>query len=287
MNTMERNRDIVLEKMRERAKELNCLYAVIELLSGNEEPIDRVLGELVTLIPMGWQHRTVCEALIVYEGKEYFTEDLKKTQWYQKADIVIDENYAGEVRVYYTLNIHDQDDPFLPEEQRLLNNIASRIGQFIFHRKLRKTVEYMQKNRPVASTAGNESLLSYSSDEHWRWRQQMLEQLAASTDLKKYGIRAMYVIGSTKDASAGPGSDIDLLVHFMGNEEQKCMLKTYMEGWGRCLGFMNYRRTGYKTEGSLIDLHIVTDEDIRKKDSYAAMIGSSENSARLLKSDGQ
>jgi len=34
----------------------------------------------------------------------------------------------------------------------------------------------------------------------------------------------------------------------------------------------------------MIDCHIITDEDIRKKTSFASMIGSVTNSARLLRS---
>jgi len=45
---------------------------------------------------------------------------------------------------------------------------------------------------------------------------------------------------------------------------------------------MNYSKTGYKSDG-LIDLHIITDQDIKNKTSFAVMIGSVYNSARLLK----
>jgi hypothetical protein len=60
-----------------------------------------------------------------------------------------------------------------------------------------------------------------------------------------------------------------------------------MEGWGLGLSELNFVKTGYVFAGSLIDFHIITDEDIIKNTSYAAMIGSTENSARLLKSKKQ
>jgi len=40
-------------------------------------------------------------------------------------------------------------------------------------------------------------------------------------------------------------------------------------------------RTGYKTIG-LLDVHIVTDEDIAKKTSYASKIGAVTDAARPL-----
>jgi len=54
-------------------------------------------------------------------------------------------------------------------------------------------------------------------------------------------------------AAARPGSDIDLLVHFAGTEEQRRDLQLWLEGWSLSLAEMNYLRTGYRSEG-LIDV---------------------------------
>ncbi|NTV83395.1 MAG: hypothetical protein HGA23_03715 [Bacteroidales bacterium] len=130
---------------------------------------------------------------------------------------------------------------------------------------------------------GDSSLLAYESDEHWKWRYHVSEKIAAEADFERFGIQAIYLIGSAKNGNAGPGSDIDLLVHFRGNEFQEKELKAWIEGWGLGLSELNFIKTGYVTRGSLVDCHIVTDEDIRSKTSFAAMIGSAENSARLLR----
>ena len=116
---------------------------------------------------------------------------------------------------------------------------------------------------------------------YWRWRLRMAERIAAALSPERFGVEALYVFGSTKNATAGPGSDIDLLVHFTGSEEQRRALVEWMEGWSLCLGEMNYLRTGYKTEG-LLDVHIVTDEDISRRTSYAAKIGAVTDGARPL-----
>jgi hypothetical protein len=44
---------------------------------------------------------------------------------------------------------------------------------------------------------------------------------------------------------------------------------------------MNYLRTGVKTEG-LLDLHFITDEDIRRESSFAVKIGAVTDAARPL-----
>jgi hypothetical protein len=44
---------------------------------------------------------------------------------------------------------------------------------------------------------------------------------------------------------------------------------------------MNYLRTGYETEG-LLDVHLVTDEDIARQTSYAVKINAITDAARPL-----
>jgi len=92
---------------------------------------------------------------------------------------------------------------------------------------------------------------------------------------------AMYVFGSTKNATAGPGSDIDMIVHFRGTDEERRDLANWLEGWSMCLAEVNYLRTGYRSHG-LLDVHIVTDADIAERNSFAIKIGAITDAAREL-----
>jgi predicted nucleotidyltransferase len=115
----------------------------------------------------------------------------------------------------------------------------------------------------------------------WRWRARMAESVAARLDPRRFGVQALYVFGSTKNATAGPASDIDLLVHFVGTDTQRRDLERWFEGWSLSLSEINYLRTGYRTDG-LLDVHIVTDDDIARGTSYAAKIGAVTDAAREL-----
>jgi len=119
------------------------------------------------------------------------------------------------------------------------------------------------------------------SENHWRWRMQMAEKIAAEIDPERFAVAGMYIIGSTKNASAGPSSDIDLLIHFQGDDQQRHDLSTWLEGWSLCLGEINYLRTGY-VNPDLLDVHIITDEDLEKKTSFAAKIGAVTDAALEL-----
>lgn len=117
--------------------------------------------------------------------------------------------------------------------------------------------------------------------QHWRWRLRMAECIAAQLSPDRFGVQGLYVFGSTKNATAGPASDIDVLVHFRGSSKQRAALEQWLEGWSLCLSEMNYLRTGYKTDG-LLDAHVVTDEDIANRTSYAVKIDAVTDAARPL-----
>ncbi|MGC9332069.1 MAG: nucleotidyltransferase domain-containing protein [Bacteroidales bacterium] len=129
----------------------------------------------------------------------------------------------------------------------------------------------------------NNDVNNPQSDAHSKWRYEMVELIADKFDLDRFGVEAMYLIGSTKNYTAGPESDIDLLFHFKGNDPQKRELKAWIEGWNYGLTAMYGHKNGEDPPEQLIDMHIITDDDIKNKTSYAVMIGSLHNSARLIK----
>lgn len=118
---------------------------------------------------------------------------------------------------------------------------------------------------------------------HWQWRFDMAQAIADSLDLERYGVKALYLIGSVKTGEAGPCSDIDLLAHCIDDPGKHALLKAWCEGWGLSLAVLNECKTKFETQGSLVDLHVITDKDIKKRSSFAAMLDSVNNSARLLK----
>lgn len=119
------------------------------------------------------------------------------------------------------------------------------------------------------------------SDDFWRWRMHMAEQIAAQLEPSRFGVKAFYVIGSTVNATSGPCSDLDLLLHFTGSVEQRENLLLWLEGWSLSLAEMNFLKTGYIT-GGLLDVHLITDDDINARSSFAVKINAITDPARSL-----
>jgi len=135
--------------------------------------------------------------------------------------------------------------------------------------------------QPLTTTPGQE----VRANDHSRWRMRMVDQIAKSLDADRFGVKNLYVMGSAKNFTAGPASDIDLLIHVEEGDERTPMLTSWLEGWSRCLDEMNYLRTGYRS-GGLLDLHFITDRDIENRTSYAVKIGAVTDAARVLPTGG-
>jgi hypothetical protein len=133
----------------------------------------------------------------------------------------------------------------------------------------------------LAPMRRDEEVGAHVEDSHWKWRLRMVERLASLLDAKRFGVKSLYLIGSVKNATAGPDSDVDLLVHFVGSEPQKRDLLAWLEGWSLSLGEVNFLRTGRRLDG-LLDVHVVTDDDILRHTSFAAKIGATTDAARPL-----
>ena len=115
----------------------------------------------------------------------------------------------------------------------------------------------------------------------WCWRMQMAKCLASKVDPNQFGVVACYVVGSTKNLTAGPGSDIDMVLHFRGSPGQRQELLMWLDGWALCLGEVNFMLSGFRAE-RILDVHIVTDNDIATKTGIAAKIGAVTDAAQPL-----
>jgi predicted nucleotidyltransferase len=105
--------------------------------------------------------------------------------------------------------------------------------------------------------------------------------LGKQLEADRLGVKALYLVGSTKSGTAGPGSDIDLIVHFKGNETQRDQLMEWFEDEGKKLAEENEQKTGIQMD-NILDVHLITDEDIDKKTSWATHITSQYMSARSI-----
>ncbi len=275
--------DSLLSTLREREKELDCLYKVDEILSNHQLPLPEILAALVDVIPSGWRFPDLCRASITYNNCLYQPRDFIVSPLSENCPIKSDGETVGNIEVMYVKSVPETAEGiFLDKERKLIRTIADRIGQFVFCRDMRLVLgELNNPRRESTACVYGECDYRRTDDQEWRWRQHMAERLAASLDSQRFGVKSIFLFGSTNEGTAGRRSDIDLILHFEGSDEQKGDLFHWLEGWSLCLDEMNYLKTGYRMNG-LLDVHIVTDDDITRKTCFAIKINLATDPAYRL-----
>jgi pyruvate,water dikinase len=149
--------DRILGALRERAKELTCLYAVDEILSGDAPP-DEVYRRVLEVLPQGWQHPDVAQPVLEIQGRSYRPPGFRETAWRQRAEVRAGDEPVGELRIYYTEARPDGDDgPFLKEERQLLKAVADRLGSYVLRQAVPRS-----GSRPARTAEGS------AGGERWR-----------------------------------------------------------------------------------------------------------------------
>ncbi len=144
--------DKLMDTLKERAKELKCLYRIEEILSDYDMPMEDICPKVMEAIPHGWQYTDICVARIRVDDIKCTLVSFDETPWVQKADIVVNDAVIGVLEVYYTEERPTADDgPFLADETRLINTIAERIGYYITHKNLRRVIRELDTSRTETS----------------------------------------------------------------------------------------------------------------------------------------
>jgi PAS domain S-box-containing protein len=121
-----------MRELRERVKELNCLYGISQLVEHADLSLPEILRGTVELVSQAWQYPEIVCARITLEDQEYQTEGFRETIWRQSRDIRVYREPAGRIEVYYLEERPEEDEgPFLQEERSLLNAVAERLGRIV------------------------------------------------------------------------------------------------------------------------------------------------------------
>jgi predicted nucleotidyltransferase len=226
------------DELRERTKELRCLYSIHDILRERARSPVQAFFRVVEAIPAGLQRPAAAGARIEYLGRSYVGPGF----------FSVAPRISESIRVWGTdfgcVEVSDASDPegqadrvFLPEEGALLRNIAARLGEYLEWKQTE-----LLGGLPTAAL-------------HWQWRESYVQALGANLDRERFGVEALYLGGSTEAGDAGPGSDIDLYVVTNGSDPQRRELVTWLEGWSECLAEVARQQTGYPFSRGILDVH--------------------------------
>jgi ATP/maltotriose-dependent transcriptional regulator MalT len=116
----------------ERMKELNCLYEISRLFSHRSYHLERLLREIIRVIPRAWQYPERTCVRISHGGREYRSKNYSPNSVSLTETIELKARPSGFVEVAYL-----QEGPgasrlrFLEDEKRLLRAIAELLGYIL------------------------------------------------------------------------------------------------------------------------------------------------------------
>ncbi len=113
--------------LRERVKELTCLYGIARITQEHGATLEDCLAAIVELLPPAWQFCDRTCARIVLDDREFQTHKYRAPHYKQLAGLVIDDVTRGFVEVGYTGDF-DIDNPFLDEEVSLIDMVAREVS---------------------------------------------------------------------------------------------------------------------------------------------------------------
>jgi signal transduction histidine kinase len=147
----------VLRDLRERVKELNCLYGISRLAQNRELPMDEVIRQVAGLVCESWQYPEITCARIRMDALDITTRNFKRTPWRQQSPIAIQGERLGEIEVCYLEPRPASDEgPFLLEERNLLDAVADKLGRLA--QAARTEAQMLVLSRELIKAQENERL---------------------------------------------------------------------------------------------------------------------------------
>lgn len=138
----------IMIALRERIKELNCLYGIARLAERHPDSVENMLGELVNFLPFSWQYPEITCARIIFKDRTFKSRGFEVTKWRQSSRIFMYNEPVGEVSIFYLEECPPADEgPFLKEERALLDALAERIGTTAM--RISAELELQETNRQL------------------------------------------------------------------------------------------------------------------------------------------
>jgi len=122
----------------ERVKELDCMYRIAQIGAEITLPLERMLQEIVELLPPAWQYPEIATARITLDGNVFESRDFAEGPHRLLAAINVWGSPRGRVEVFYgsrpgrpTSEPLFEEWPFLEEELHLIDGVARELASII------------------------------------------------------------------------------------------------------------------------------------------------------------
>ena len=150
-------------KLKERVRELKCLYALSKIVWEEENDLDAIFLKTLAILPQAMQYPALSEVSIHANKKAYETPHFAKSVSFISSPLGLGKKKFGTIRMGYRVGSKPTiKHTFLPEERKLLKVVASALSLYIKRasieddkRKLQMQLQHVERMAFVGElTAG-------------------------------------------------------------------------------------------------------------------------------------
>ena len=135
----------------ERKRKFQILVRICSLMESDNLTLEEIIQKTVDLIPSGCQYPEITFARVVLDKKEYKSSNFKTSKWKQSEVIPVGNKFNGTIEVFYSeQKPGGSEGLFLEVECGLLKIIADKLGKIVTYKLLKKEIEVVFEESPVA-----------------------------------------------------------------------------------------------------------------------------------------
>lgn len=137
----EEDQDKLLHSLRERVKELTCMYGVANLID-TSKTMKEVFEKIESHIILGWQFPEITRVRVNFEGETFVAPSFQETPWKISSDINVNGKKQGSLEVFYTKEQPTLDEgPFLKEERLLIDGLARLLSVAVERKRAEEEIK--------------------------------------------------------------------------------------------------------------------------------------------------
>jgi diguanylate cyclase (GGDEF)-like protein len=126
----EQEKNKLLWEVTERIKELDCLFSLTKLIEIPDISLEELFHKVVYILPPACQYPEIACARVVFENQEFTTNNYQDATWKMVSDLRMNAEKTGMVEIcYLEQKTAIVENPFLAEEQELIDAVAERLSR--------------------------------------------------------------------------------------------------------------------------------------------------------------
>lgn len=195
-----------LRALRERVKELGCLYAITRLAGRKGISQNELFQGVAEIVAMSWQYPEITCVRIVADGNTFLTSNFRRARWRQTSPLMAHGERAGQIEVGYLEERPELDEgPFLKEERNLIDAVAERLSRIIEAKRTEEHVRVLSRELIKAQECERQRIARELHDnvaQELSMQRLAVESLLAEEDVPASRLRGCLSLTSTRLAAS-------------------------------------------------------------------------------------